>query len=41
MFVFEQLQKRLPDENTSLLLFNMIVGGSLPKANAGAYITVG
>ena len=40
-FVQTQLQKRPPEDNTSLLLFNMIVGGSLPKAKAGTYITVG
>lgn len=40
-FVQTQLQKRPPEDNTSLLLFNMVVGGSLPKAKAGAYITVG
>src|SRR4051794_8195534 len=40
-YVFTQLHKRLPEENTSLLLFNMVVGGSLSKQKAGAYITVG
>lgn len=40
-FVFTQLQKKLPEENTSLLLFNMVVGGSLEKQKRGAYITVG
>ena len=40
-FVFTQLHKRLPEENTSLLLFNMVVGGSLEKQKRGAYITVG
>ena len=39
-FVFTQLHKRLPEENTSLLLFNMVVGGSLKKQKRGAYITV-
>lgn len=40
-FVFTQLHKRPPEDNTSLLLFNMVVGGSLDKAKAGAYVTVG
>jgi hypothetical protein len=40
-FVFEQLQKRLPEENTSMLAFNMLVAGSYGKHKPGAYVTVG
>ena len=40
-FVFTQLHKREPDDNTSLLVFNMVVGGALPKQKRGAYITFG
>lgn len=40
-YVFTQLHRRPPEDNTSLLLFNMVVGGSLKKGKAGAYITVG
>jgi hypothetical protein len=40
-YVFTQLHRRPPEDNTSLLLFNMVVGGSLEKAKRGAYITVG
>lgn len=40
-FVFTQLHKRLPEENTSHLVFNMVVGGALDKQKRGAYITFG
>lgn len=40
-FVQTQLEKRPPEDNTSRLLFNMVVGGSLKKVKAGSYITVG
>jgi|SRR6266850_1121080 len=40
-YVFTQLHGRPPEDNTSLLLFNMVVGGSLEKQKRGAYITVG
>lgn len=40
-FIFAQLHKRLPEENTSMLAFNMIVAGSYGKQKAGAYVTVG
>jgi hypothetical protein len=40
-FIFEQLKKRLPDENTSMLAFNMLLAGSYGKQKRGAYITVG
>jgi hypothetical protein len=40
-FVFTQLHKGPTEDNTSLLLFNMVVGGSFDKPKRGAYITVG
>lgn len=40
-FIFTQLQKRQPDDNTSLLVFNMLVAGSLEKQKRGSYITFG
>jgi hypothetical protein len=40
-FIFEQLKKRLPDENTSMLAFNMLLAVSYGKQKRGAYITVG
>ena len=40
-FVQSQLTKRPPEDNTSLLLFNMIVAGKLPAAPRGAYLHVG
>jgi hypothetical protein len=40
-FIFTQLQKRLPEENTSLLLFNMLVAGTCGKHKRGAYVTIG
>lgn len=39
--VFTQLNKRAPEENTSLLVFNMVVGGALKKQRRGSYITFG
>jgi hypothetical protein len=40
-FVFTQLHRRPPEDNTSLLVFNMVVGGALEKQKRGAYITFG
>jgi hypothetical protein len=40
-YVFTQLHQRPPEDNTSLLLFNMAVGGSFKKQKRGAYITLG
>lgn len=40
-FVLRQLDKRLPEENTSLLLFNMLKGKSFGAAKAGSYMHVG
>jgi hypothetical protein len=39
-FVFTQLHKRPPEDNTSLLLFNMVVAGNLGKRKRGAYMTM-
>jgi len=39
--VFTQLHKRQPEDNTSLLVFNMVVGGALEKQKPRAYITFG
>jgi hypothetical protein len=36
-FVLEQLNKKPPADNTSLLLFNMVKAGTLPKSKARAY----
>ena len=42
-FILAQFAKRPPEENTSLLLFNMLVAGgkTLPPAEAGAYLRLG
>jgi hypothetical protein len=40
-FVLRQLDKRLPEENTNLLLFNMLKGKSFGAAKAGSYMHVG
>lgn len=40
-FLQQQLRKRPPEDNTSLLLFNMIKAGKLPAAKAKAYLHVG
>jgi hypothetical protein len=40
-FVLQQLQKRLPEENTSMLLFNMLKGKSFGSAKAKSYTHVG
>ena len=40
-FVLEQLQKRLPEENTSMLLYDMLKGKAFGKAKAKAYLHVG
>jgi hypothetical protein len=40
-FIQIQLQKRLPEENTSMLLFNMLKGKSFGKAEARAYLHIG
>jgi hypothetical protein len=39
-FIFTQLYKRPPDENNSMLLYNMVVGESLPQSKARAYVTI-
>jgi hypothetical protein len=40
-FIQTQLQKRLPEENTSMLVFNMLKGRSFPRAKAKTYLHVG
>ena len=40
-FVLEQLQKRLPEENTSMLLFNLLKSKKLDPAKAKSYMRVG
>jgi len=40
-FMTQQIQKKPPEENTSLLLFQMAKARSLQKAKAGAYLQVG
>jgi hypothetical protein len=40
-FIQTQLQKRLPEENTSMLVFNMLKGKSYGKSTAKAYLHVG
>jgi len=40
-FVLRQLQKRLPEENTSMLLFNMLKGKSFGSAKPRSYMHVG
>jgi hypothetical protein len=41
-FISTQLEKNPPEENTSLLLFNMLLDGkSFGKGKAGAYVTLG
>ena len=40
-FVLEQLQKRLPEENTSMLLFNMLKGKKFGSAKPNSYMHVG
>ena len=40
-FVLEQLQKRMPEENTSMLLFNMLKGKKFGRAKAKSYMHVG
>lgn len=40
-FVFTQLHKRQTEDYTSLLVFNMVVGGALKKQKPRAYITFG
>ena len=39
-FVLEQLQKRLPEDNTSMLLFAMLKG-KVRSAKARSYLHVG
>jgi hypothetical protein len=40
-FICTQIEKRPPEENTSLLLFNMLKEGSFGKAKAASYIPIG
>ena len=40
-FVFTQLQKRPPEDNTSMLLFNMLKAGSFGSAKPRSYVHVG
>jgi hypothetical protein len=40
-FIQTQLQKRLPEENTSMLVFNMLKGKRFGKSKANAYLHVG
>lgn len=40
-FIFTQLHKRLPEENTSMLAFNMLVAGSYGNHRPRSYLTVG
>jgi hypothetical protein len=40
-FVLEQLQKRLPEENTSMLLFNMLKKKKFRRARPKSYTHVG
>ncbi len=40
-FIQEQLKKDAEEDNTSLLLFNMLVAGQLPKAQPRSYTVLG
>ena len=40
-FICTQIEKRSPEDNTSLLLFNMLKAGSFGKAKPGSYIPIG
>jgi hypothetical protein len=40
-FVHKQLQILLPEENTSMLLFNMLKGKKFGRTKAKSYLNIG